>query len=102
VDHRSRLGLRHDGAVDAITARSLRRELYEMWDETGKTSVFVTHDMGAAVELSNRIVVFAEGGRLRDDITVDLPFPRDPANDDVALTKAHVLKKFEELDLAAT
>ena len=60
--------------LDAITARSLRRELYEMWDETGKTSVFVTHDMGEAVELSNRIVVFAEGGRLRDDITVD-PLP---------------------------
>jgi NitT/TauT family transport system ATP-binding protein len=54
------------------------------------------------VELSNRILVFAKGGKLEDDITVDLPFPRDAADDDVAVAKAHVLRKFEELDLLAT
>ena len=40
--------------LDAITARSLRRELHEMWAETKKTIIFVTHDVGEAVELSNR------------------------------------------------
>ncbi|MPZ88236.1 MAG: ATP-binding cassette domain-containing protein [Nitriliruptorales bacterium] len=88
--------------LDAITARSLRRQLHEMWRETKKTVLFVTHDVGEAVELSNRILVFATGGRLVDDITVDLPFPRDPARDDVAVAKAQVLRKFEELDLIAT
>ncbi len=88
--------------LDAITARSLRRELHSMWSETGKTIVFVTHDVGEAVELSNRILVFAKGGRLEDDITVDLPFPRDPSDQDVAIAKANVLRKFEEFDLLAT
>lgn len=88
--------------LDAITARSLRRELHEMWKATKKTVLFVTHDVGEAVELSNRILVFAKGGRLEDDITVDLPFPRDPADEAVAVAKARVLKKFEELDLVAS
>ncbi len=88
--------------LDAITARSLRRELHEMWEKTKKTVLFVTHDVGEAVELSNRILVFAKGGRLVDDINVDLPFPRDPSDDAVAVSKAHVLRKFEELDLLAT
>jgi NitT/TauT family transport system ATP-binding protein len=88
--------------LDAITARSLRRELHEMWADTGKTIVFVTHDVGEAVELSNRILVFAQGGRLEDDITVDLDFPRDSADEQVAIAKANVLRKFEEFDLLAT
>ena len=88
--------------LDAITARSLRRELHDMWEATGKTVLFVTHDVGEAVELSNRIVVFAKGGKIKDDIDIDLPFPRDGADEKVAIAKAHVLKKFEELDLIAT
>lgn len=88
--------------LDAITARSLRRELHDMWNETKKTILFVTHDVGEAVELSNRIIVFAKGGKLEDDMTIDLPFPRDPSQEDVAVAKAAVLRKFEELDLVAT
>lgn len=88
--------------LDAITARSLRRELHQMWAETGKTVLFVTHDVGEAVELSNRIMVFGKGGQLRDDLAIDLPFPRDPADEAVAVAKAQVLRKFEELDLIAS
>jgi NitT/TauT family transport system ATP-binding protein len=73
-----------------------------MWKQTGKTVLFVTHDVGEAVELSNRILVFAKGGKLQDDIGIDLPFPRDPSDEAVAVAKARVLKKFEELDLIAT
>jgi NitT/TauT family transport system ATP-binding protein len=88
--------------LDAITARSLRRELHEMWKATKKTVLFVTHDVGEAVELSNRILVFAKGGKLQDDMAVELPFPRDPADEAVAVAKARVLKKFEELELIAS
>jgi NitT/TauT family transport system ATP-binding protein len=88
--------------LDAITARGLRRELHSMWMETKKTVLFVTHDVGEAVELSNRIVILAKGGKLRQDLSVDLEFPRDPADDRVALMKAEVLREFEELDLIAT
>lgn len=88
--------------LDAITARGLRRELHSLWVETKKTVLFVTHDVGEAVELSNRIVILAKGGKLQQHMEVDLPFPRDPADDRVALMKADVLRQFEELDLVAT
>jgi NitT/TauT family transport system ATP-binding protein len=88
--------------LDAITARGLRVELHGMWKETRKTVMFVTHDVGEAVELSNRILVFAVSGRLADDMTIDLPFPRDPADEAVALAKARVLKRFEDLNLVAS
>jgi NitT/TauT family transport system ATP-binding protein len=88
--------------LDAITARSLRHQLHDMWEATGKTVLFVTHDVGEAVELSNRIIVFAKGGKIKEDLQIDLPFPRDAADEDVAITKAHVLQKFEELELIAT
>jgi len=73
-----------------------------MWRQTKKTVLFVTHDVGEAVELSNRILVFAKGGGLKDDLKVELPFPRDPSDDAVAVAKAQVLRKFEELDLVAS
>jgi NitT/TauT family transport system ATP-binding protein len=88
--------------LDAITARTLRRDLHELWKETEKTVMFVTHDVGEAVELSNRVVIFAKGGVLREDLPIDLPFPRDAADEDVAVAKASILRKFEELDLVAT
>ncbi|MFY1632431.1 ABC transporter ATP-binding protein [Solwaraspora sp. WMMB335] len=88
--------------LDAITARSLRRELHAMWMETKKTVLFVTHDVSEAVELSTRIVMLAKGGRLVADIPVELPFPRDPSSDDVALARADLLRRFESLDLLAT
>ena len=87
--------------LDAITARSLRAELHTIWAETGKTVVFVTHDVGEAVELSNRILVFAKGGRLADDINLTLPFPRDVSDANVALTKAEVFKTFENIGALA-
>lgn len=83
--------------LDAITARVLRAELHAMWQATGKTVVFVTHDVGEAVELSNRILVFAKGGHLAEDIPVDLPYPRDVSDPDVALTKADVFRTFERI-----
>ena len=88
--------------LDAITSRTLRRELHELWDQSRRTVLFVTHDVSEAVELSTRILLFAKGGHLQDDMTVDLPFPRDPVSDEVALAKADVLRRFEALDLVAT
>ena len=88
--------------LDAITARTLRRDLHELWKETEKTVMFVTHDVGEAVELSNRVVIFAKGGVLREDLPIELSFPRDAADEEVAVAKASILRKFEELDLVAT
>jgi len=88
--------------LDAITARTLRRELHALWMETRKTVLFVTHDVFEAVELSDRIIILAKGGSLRQNLTIDLPYPRDPSDDRVALTKTEVLRQFEDLDLVAS
>lgn len=88
--------------LDAITGRSLRRELYKMWAATGKTVIFVTHDVGEAVELSNRVIILGVGGRIAEDLPVDLPYPRDPGDDRVALAKADLLRRFEKMDLVAS
>ncbi|MGH8869234.1 MAG: ABC transporter ATP-binding protein [Actinomycetes bacterium] len=88
--------------LDAITGRSLRRELHDLWTRTRKTVLFVTHDVSEAVELSTRILMFAKGGHLVEDIPVDMPFPRDGISDEVALARADLLRKFESLDLVAT
>ncbi len=49
------------GALDAKVRRELRRWLREIHDETGHTTVFVTHDQEEAVELADRIVVLNQG-----------------------------------------
>jgi NitT/TauT family transport system ATP-binding protein len=89
--------------LDAISGRQLRAELHKLWMATKKTVVFVTHDVGEAVELSDRIVVMGKGGFIQEIVDVDLPFPRDSADDDVALFKADLLRRFEKWqDVVAT
>jgi len=49
------------GALDAQVRRQLRHWLRQMHDETGYTTVFVTHDQEEALELSDRVVVMSHG-----------------------------------------
>jgi NitT/TauT family transport system ATP-binding protein len=83
--------------LDAITARSLRDHLQELWSATRKTVLFVTHDVVEAVQLSDRIIVLAPGGRIFDDISIDLPHPRRAADPKVATQQAEILGRFEEM-----
>ncbi|HEX6131751.1 MAG TPA: ABC transporter ATP-binding protein [Actinomycetota bacterium] len=83
--------------LDAITARSLREQLQDIWVQTKKTVLFVTHDVVEAVQLSDRIIVLAPGGRLFADITVDLPRPRRASDTRVATMQAEILQRFETM-----
>ena len=66
------------GAVDAQTREMLQRELLDVWQSTGKTVLFVTHDVAEAVTLADRIVVMAaEPGRVAEVIDVDVDRPRE-------------------------
>jgi NitT/TauT family transport system ATP-binding protein len=65
------------GALDAQTRETMQEELTRLWERTGKTIVFVTHDIEEAVFLGDRVVVLsARPGRIREDIKIDLPRPR--------------------------
>jgi NitT/TauT family transport system ATP-binding protein len=65
------------GALDAQTRETMQEELTRLWERTGKTIVFVTHDIEEAVYLGDRVVVLsARPGRIREEVRIDLPRPR--------------------------
>jgi len=65
------------GALDAQTRETMQEELMRLWERTHKTIVFVTHDIEEAVYLGDRVVVLtARPGRIREEVTIDLPRPR--------------------------
>jgi NitT/TauT family transport system ATP-binding protein len=52
-------------------------ELLRIWQEAGKTIVFVTHGITEAVFLGTRVVVLTAGpARMADNFRVELPHPR--------------------------
>ena len=66
------------GALDAQTRGNLQRVLVDVWEQTKKTVIFITHDVREAAFLADRVIVMsARPGRITDDIRVDLPRPRD-------------------------
>jgi NitT/TauT family transport system ATP-binding protein len=66
------------GSLDAQTRETMQEELTRIWQRTGKTIVFVTHDIEEAVFLGDRVVVLtARPARMREDVTIELPRPRD-------------------------
>lgn len=83
------------GALDAITRLQLQMLLVDMWQETGKTILLVTHDVDEALLLSDEIIVLTERpGQIREQVQVTLPRPRKPedlARPEAAALKAHLL-----------
>lgn len=64
-------------ALDALTRRTMQREVLRIWEQTQKTIVFVTHDIDEAVTMADRIVVMAQRPSFVLEIhQVDLPRPR--------------------------
>jgi NitT/TauT family transport system ATP-binding protein len=64
-------------SVDAQTREKLQVDLTRIWARTGKTMVFVTHDIGEAVFLSNEVVVLsARPSHVRALVKIEIPRPR--------------------------
>ena len=63
------------GALDAQTRESLQAELLDIHARTGKTILFVTHDLDEAVLIADRIVVM-KNGRVQEVMEVPLKRPR--------------------------
>jgi len=79
------------GALDAMTRDILHDELERIWQGTGKTVLFVTHNVREAARLGDRIVLLtSRPGRVAEEFVVDLPRPRRIEDTDVARLAAEV------------
>jgi NitT/TauT family transport system ATP-binding protein len=68
------------GALDEQTRMILGEDLSVLLSQSNKTIVFVTHSLGEAVFLADRVAVFsARPGRIKEIIAVEEPHPRKPA-----------------------
>ncbi len=66
------------GPLDAQTRLILQDQLLRLWEGSGRTVVFVTHDLVEAIALSDRVAIFsASPGRIKALHEVPIPRPRD-------------------------
>ncbi|MEN6642459.1 MAG: ABC transporter ATP-binding protein [Armatimonadia bacterium] len=78
-------------ALDAQSRDIMHQELQRIWSETGKTIIFVTHNVREAVCLADRVVLMtARPGRIKSIIKVNLPRPREVSDGNLAQI-AHVV-----------
>jgi NitT/TauT family transport system ATP-binding protein len=65
-------------ALDALTRDAMQRLLADVWRETRKTVIYVTHNVAEAVYLADRVVVMTpHPGTVKTEVPITLPRPRD-------------------------
>src|SRR5262249_37018868 len=81
------------GALDAITRRRMHSFLLEIWQRTGKTIVFVTHDIAEAITLGDRVAMMSvgPGSAITRLIDIDIDRPR-------ALTTPRFAELYKEIE----
>ncbi len=85
------------GALDAITRERLHDELQEVWIKTGKTMIFVTHNVREAVVLGNRVLVFSHRpGRIVAEHRITLPRPRRVDDLSTAEVAGHIARDLRQ------
>lgn len=84
-------------ALDEQTRMVLHAELQEIWQRTGKTIVFITHNIREAVMLSQRIVLMGtRPGCIKKEYLVQAAQPRDPGDSLLAHLEQKILHSLEE------
>jgi len=86
------------GALDAMTRRTMQKELVQIWRETHKTVIFVTHDIQEALLLGQRIGIMSVGPSSNVAHVYDnpLPYPRDVGASDFYELYSRIQSHFEE------
>jgi len=85
------------GALDAQTRDLLHDELERIWSETGRTIIFVTHNVREAVRLGDRVALMTfRPGRVKREFAISLPRPRHIEETDVARTAREILDCLRE------
>jgi ABC-type nitrate/sulfonate/bicarbonate transport system ATPase subunit len=67
------------GSLDALTRENLQDEILRVWQESGKTVLFVTHSIEEAIYLGQRTLVMSpRPGTVVQEFSIPLPYPRSP------------------------
>lgn len=84
-------------ALDSQTKSILRLQLQNIWWETKKTIIFVTHNVEEAVLLADRVIVMAANpGRVKKEFKINLGRPREEGHLDVAAITAEIMEELKE------
>jgi ABC-type nitrate/sulfonate/bicarbonate transport system ATPase subunit len=93
------------GALDSQTRALMQEMLLGIWEQSHKTVLFVTHDIDEALFLGDVVYVMtARPGRIKRELTVDLPRPRAPeilTDERFVALKREVLNLIREEAMAA-
>lgn len=82
------------GSLDAFTRRAIHQMLLRVWQKTGVTIIFVTHDLEEAIDLSDKILIFSKG-QLKGLIENHLSRPRER---DITSYRSFLLKVSDFLE----
>ena len=77
-------------SLDEITASKLREDLLDIWSGTGKTILFVTHNMREAINLSDRILFLEPGEGIFREEEITIPRPRSMEDTDLMEKEAEL------------
>jgi NitT/TauT family transport system ATP-binding protein len=83
--------------LDEITADQMRTELLRIWKETGRTIIFVTHDMQEAVVLGDRLIMLDYSGHIIEEMDINLPRPRSFTDREFIEFYADVVARFHSM-----
>lgn len=92
--HRPRLLLLDEplGALDALTRIEMQELIEELWRTHGFTALLVTHDVSEAIMLADRVVLI-DDGQITEDLSIDLPRPRQRGDSRFAALEDHLLHR---------
>lgn len=79
-------------ALDKQTANTMREQLQQIWMETKKTILFVTHSVEEAIYLADRVIVLSHhSGKIKRCISVSIARPREVYDSDVVALRHEIL-----------
>lgn len=83
-------------ALDVQTRDLLHEEMVGIHKTTGKTILFVTHNINEAILLGDRVIVLSSVLKnIKKEFRIDLPRPRDPESPELYEIKKQILREFE-------
>src|SRR5215211_3027236 len=83
-------------ALDVQTRNLLHEELVGIHKTTGKTILFVTHNINEAILLGDRVIILSSVLKnIKKEFLIDLPRPRDPESPELYEIKKQILREFE-------